>query len=177
MLRQPRVWASRASLAQKLQGLRVVCSKNFSRATFFVWRTNVVDRFLSYLPVKQIWRKSASCLLCWIDLNRFIGRLDRAAFTVHLISAQNRQEGIECTKTKEYPWAYCPNIYTVQTGWRLVRCISASNIQVWWQSFSTNSTSKTQWKWTELPSHSIKKWFRGKVNYLKKWNLNAFMPI
>jgi hypothetical protein len=37
MLRQSRVWASRASPAQKSQGLRVVYSKNFSRATFFVF--------------------------------------------------------------------------------------------------------------------------------------------
>ena len=61
MLRlQPHIWASRASPAQKSQGLRVVCSKNFSRATFFVfWGTHLVDRYLSYLPVKQICRKSA----------------------------------------------------------------------------------------------------------------------
>ena len=40
MLRQSRLRASRASPAQKSQGLRVVCSKNFSRATFFVfWST------------------------------------------------------------------------------------------------------------------------------------------
>ena len=37
MLRQPHVWASRASPAQKLQGFRVAYSKNFSRATFFVF--------------------------------------------------------------------------------------------------------------------------------------------
>ena len=36
MLRQSRLRASRASPAQKLQDLRVVLSKNFSRATFFV---------------------------------------------------------------------------------------------------------------------------------------------
>ena len=36
MLRQSRVQASRASPAQKLPGLRVVCFKNLSRATFFV---------------------------------------------------------------------------------------------------------------------------------------------
>ena len=35
MLRQSHVQVSRASPAQKSQGLRVVCSKNFSRATFF----------------------------------------------------------------------------------------------------------------------------------------------
>ena len=35
MLRQPQVWESRASHAQKSRGLRVVYSKNFSRRTFF----------------------------------------------------------------------------------------------------------------------------------------------
>ena len=56
MLRQPRVWVSRASPAEKSQGLRVVYSKNFSMATFFVfWGIHLVDRFLSYLPVKQVW--------------------------------------------------------------------------------------------------------------------------
>ena len=60
MLRQSRLRASRASPAQKLQGLRVVCSKNFSRATFFVfWGTQLVEVYLSYLPMKQIWRKRA----------------------------------------------------------------------------------------------------------------------
>ena len=55
MLRQSHVRASRASPSQKSQGLRVVCSKNFSRATFFVfWVTWLVDSFLSYLPVKRI---------------------------------------------------------------------------------------------------------------------------
>ena len=60
MLRQSRLQASRASPAQKSQGLKVVCSKNFSRATFFVFlSTLMVDIYLSYLPVKQIWWKSA----------------------------------------------------------------------------------------------------------------------
>ena len=60
MLRQSRVCASRSSPAQKSQGLRVVCSRNFSRATFFVsWVTWLVDSFLSYLPMKRIWRKRA----------------------------------------------------------------------------------------------------------------------
>ena len=36
-LRQSLFWASRASPAQKSQGLRVVSFKNFSRATFFVF--------------------------------------------------------------------------------------------------------------------------------------------
>ena len=41
------------------QRLRLVYSKNFSRATFSVfWVTYLVNRYLSYLPVKQIWRKS-----------------------------------------------------------------------------------------------------------------------
>ena len=60
MLRQPHVRASRASPAQKSQGLRVVYFKNFSMAIFFVfWGTHLVDRYLSYLPVKQICRKSS----------------------------------------------------------------------------------------------------------------------
>ena len=60
MLRQSRLRTSRASPAQKSQGLRVVCSKNFSRATFFVfWSTQMVDIYLSYLPMKKIWWKSA----------------------------------------------------------------------------------------------------------------------
>ena len=55
MLRQPRFWASRASPAQKMRGLRVVYSKNFSRATFFVfWVSQLVDMFLNNLPIKQI---------------------------------------------------------------------------------------------------------------------------
>ena len=37
MLRKSHVWVSRASPAQKSQGLRVVRSKNLSRATFFVF--------------------------------------------------------------------------------------------------------------------------------------------
>ena len=60
MLRQSRIRASRASPAQKSRGLRVIYSKNFSRAILFAfWGTHLVDKFLSYLPVKQIWRKSA----------------------------------------------------------------------------------------------------------------------
>jgi hypothetical protein len=42
MLRQSRDWPSRASPAQKLQGLRVVDSKNFSRATFFYFLGHLV---------------------------------------------------------------------------------------------------------------------------------------
>ena len=60
MLRQSRLQASRASPAQKSRGLRVVLSKKFSRTTFFVfWVTYLVDIYLSYLPMKQIWWKSA----------------------------------------------------------------------------------------------------------------------
>ena len=36
------------------QGLRVVLSKNFSRATFFIFSsTQMVDMYLSYMPMKQ----------------------------------------------------------------------------------------------------------------------------
>ena len=56
MLRQFRVRAS----VQKSQGLRMVSSKKFSRDRFFVfWVTYLVDIYLSYLPVKQIWWQSA----------------------------------------------------------------------------------------------------------------------
>ena len=62
MLSQCRVQASRTSPAQKSRGLRLVYSKNFSRRIFFVfWRTHLVNMFMSSLPVKQIWRKSAVC--------------------------------------------------------------------------------------------------------------------
>ena len=79
-LRQPHVRESRAFPDQKSRGLRVVFSKNFSRRTFFVfWRTHLVNMFLRYLPVKQIWRKSAVCYcvslhntLCFIS-NAAIG--------------------------------------------------------------------------------------------------------
>ena len=38
MLRQSHVWASRAYPAQKPQGLRLVCSKKFSMAAFFLFQ-------------------------------------------------------------------------------------------------------------------------------------------
>ena len=60
MLRQPRVRASRASPAQKLQGLRVVLCQKLFKGYFFVL-IHSVDRYVfeHFLPVKQIWRKSA----------------------------------------------------------------------------------------------------------------------
>ena len=62
MLRQPRIQAARASPGQKWQGLRVVLFQNLFKATFFVfWVNQLVDIFLSHLPVKQIWRKRAVC--------------------------------------------------------------------------------------------------------------------
>ena len=53
--------SSIASSAQKMRGLRVVNSKNFSRATSFVFWV-----FLNNLPMKQFWRKSAvwACFKC-----------------------------------------------------------------------------------------------------------------
>ena len=49
----------RASPAQKMRGLRVILFQNFSRANFYIFRgTHLVNMFLSYLPVKQIWGKS-----------------------------------------------------------------------------------------------------------------------
>ena len=63
MLRQSHIWASRASPAQKLQGLRVVCSKNFSRATFFVfWSNQMVD---IYFTRETNLMKKCSVYLFW----------------------------------------------------------------------------------------------------------------
>ena len=42
-----------------------------------------------------------------------MGRLGRAACTVHLIFPQTNQEENECTTTKERQRAYCLNLYTV----------------------------------------------------------------
>ena len=53
MLRQSRLLASRASPAQKLQGLRVVCSKNFSRATFFFSLGHIVGRYILELFARE----------------------------------------------------------------------------------------------------------------------------
>ena len=81
MLRQPLFWSSRASPAEKMRGLRVVYSKNFSRATIFVfWVSQLVDMFLNNLPVKQILRKSAMwfsttfCYLKGADISWLLGR-------------------------------------------------------------------------------------------------------
>ena len=46
MLRQSRLRDSRASPAQKSRGLRVVYSKNFSRATFFCFLGHSVGRYV-----------------------------------------------------------------------------------------------------------------------------------
>ena len=44
----------------KVQGFEgVFIPKKFQRLYFFFWVTQLVAMFLSYLPVKQIWRKSA----------------------------------------------------------------------------------------------------------------------
>ena len=53
MLRQSRIWVSRASPAQKSQGLRVFSSKNFSRATFFCFLGHLEDSSLNNLPLKK----------------------------------------------------------------------------------------------------------------------------
>ena len=94
MLRQSRFRTFRASPAQKLQGLRVVCSKNFSRATFFVfWSTQMVNIYLSYLPVKQTWWKSAVCVCLLSDTRHFLPALYWAQWlgsTIMWISKQNR---------------------------------------------------------------------------------------
>ena len=53
MLRQSCVRASRASPAQKWQGLTVVLSKNFSRATFFCFLGYLVGRYVFELNTHE----------------------------------------------------------------------------------------------------------------------------
>ena len=58
MLTQSPIQASRASPAQKLQGLRVDYSKNFSRATFFVFESlsnggKIYDQFAREKNLKK----------------------------------------------------------------------------------------------------------------------------
>jgi hypothetical protein len=43
-------------------------------------------------------------------------QLGRETYTVHSISAQTRQERMECTKAKEYLRSHYPNLYTVVAG-------------------------------------------------------------
>jgi hypothetical protein len=102
MLSQSLYQASRASPAQKPQVLRVVCSKNFSMATFFVFVvTYLVDSFLSYLPVKRIWRNRAVCtssteietLNAWISTNHSKYQLQRPA-----------QSSKQRTKVQQWTW-------------------------------------------------------------------------
>ena len=77
MLRQSRHRASRNSPAQKSQDLRMVCSKNFSRATFFVfWSTQMVNIYLSYLRMKQISWKSAVWVCSGFATNYILGILN-----------------------------------------------------------------------------------------------------
>ena len=53
MLRQSRLWASRASPAQKRQDLRVVLSLNFSRATYFCFLGHLVGRCIFELNARE----------------------------------------------------------------------------------------------------------------------------
>ena len=50
------------------------------------------------------WALSTCCLLFWFKL---VQGPTNMHFTVHLISAQSSQEGIECNKTKEKLRSYC----------------------------------------------------------------------
>ena len=56
-------------------------------------KTNVINY--------SIWI-GTSCMLCWTGLNWFMGYLGSVARTAYSIFAQTSQEGIECTKVKEY---------------------------------------------------------------------------
>ena len=71
MLRQSHLRASMASPAQKSMGLRVILSKNFSRATFLLSGSHLVNIYLSYLPMKQIWWKNEVCICFSRNLIKF----------------------------------------------------------------------------------------------------------
>jgi hypothetical protein len=61
MLRQPCVWAFSASRASPTQKLQWFIPKAFHGLHFFVfWGTHLMNRYLSYFTVKQIWRKSTA---------------------------------------------------------------------------------------------------------------------
>ena len=47
------------------------------------------------------------CLLYWTGLNWYMDYFGRATCTVHLISAQNSPEGVNCTKGKKLLSSYC----------------------------------------------------------------------
>ena len=53
LLRQSLFWASRASPAQKSKGLRMVCFKNFSRATFFCFHVHSDGRCIFELSAHE----------------------------------------------------------------------------------------------------------------------------
>ena len=55
-----------------------------------------------------------AALLNWIKL--VYAPFGRVTCTVHSISVQTSQKGIECTKAKEKLRSYCPNVYTVFAG-------------------------------------------------------------
>ena len=64
-------------LLKSRKGWKVVYSKTFSRATFFVfWGTHLVDRYLSYLLVKQICRKTQCATV--MQVNSKLVSLDTA---------------------------------------------------------------------------------------------------
>ena len=66
--------------------------------TVYMIRTVSFKRLLSALPT-------------WLEpVCRLLQKINKQPAT---ISTQTSQEGIKCTKAKDYPWSYYPNIYTV----------------------------------------------------------------
>ena len=119
MSRQSRVQASKASPAQKSQGLRVVSFKNFSRATSFVfWVTWLENSYLNDLPMKQIWRKSA----VWYSFQFLVGD-----FNLDFFFGCRNLKGAWCNALSP-EWRYLEYITHVRC-WSTTLYVTATNIQ------------------------------------------------
>ena len=150
MLRQPCIWASRASLAQKWPGLRVVFFQKISRATFFVfWATQLVNIFwviCPQVPMKQIRRKSAVCYCIRPKPSDFIIislRYGRAKLHWRRIQRCNLGGPAQWWRlwmVSRGPSIYYVSIWTGWVGsqnghfcWRSVLCIYADVVSLWVQ--------------------------------------------
>ena len=76
MLKQPRVRASRASPTQKLQGLRLIYSKNFSRATFFVFWGSHFELFAREKNLEKKCSVHCCAIIITILFTKFLNSLN-----------------------------------------------------------------------------------------------------
>ena len=90
MLRQSRVWAFMASPAQKLQGLRMVYSKKFSRATFFCFLGHLAAGkiFVKNKMLELFFSPSYGCGQVWEVCSKNFSRATFFCFLGHLHGGQ-----------------------------------------------------------------------------------------